>query len=491
MESCGELTRASRASLSLPFPAWAVSFLPSAERESLAIMDIRSFFVQNPRPSHKGLIAWAQACGLSCQAARRAMAQDLGLPATTPLHIVGDLSVQDNTTTPRHVEVTLPLPVDNNVAQIQAAWARARTRPPGGARWWWPDADAELVESTEDNVLRLRAHLQTGLDPEEYQALLRAASPDDNDPDAETCFLIKAIVEQHEKQEEEETPAPPPRELRLRRRARRGGHTRHPAAAAGGGPRAPPRRPRRRLPRARRRAGGGAPPSTADEERFRVDYGGTRYADLSMSDVTRKGALVIVHVPPAPPPHSIEMENSQQLLEAVLNEYQDPQCICFLSPAACEGNLYRDPGGVSGFGSVTLLVHRARAPYLRIQVEVIELLDGLARAARAPACHLRGRGPPRQPHPGGAARPGRHHHREPPRHPRGAPLHAGALRGGTRGLLRGAHAAPAARRPPLPARGRGPSRSLRHRAPQYIVDSPGLDHLVELTPPPPLPPLRR
>ena len=220
MESCGELTRASRASLSLPFPAWAVSFLPSAERESLAIMDIRSFFVQNPRPSHKGLIAWAQACGLSCQAARRAMAQDLGLPATTPLHIVGDLSVQDNTTTPRHVEVTLPLPVDNNVAQIQAAWARARTRPPGGARWWWPDADAELVESTEDNVLRLRAHLQTGLDPEEYQALLRAASPDDNDPDAETCFLIKAIVEQYEKQEEEETPrATPPRELRLRRRA--------------------------------------------------------------------------------------------------------------------------------------------------------------------------------------------------------------------------------------------------------------------------------
>ena len=181
-------------------------------------MDIRSFFVQNPRPSHKGLIAWAQACGLSCQAARRAMAQDLGLPATTPLHIVGDLSVQDNTTTPRHVEVTLPLPVDNNVAQIQAAWARARTRPPGGARWWWPDADAELVESTEDNVLRLRAHLQTGLDPEEYQALLRAASPDDNDPDAETCFLIKAIVEQHEKQEEEETPrATPPAQLRLRR----------------------------------------------------------------------------------------------------------------------------------------------------------------------------------------------------------------------------------------------------------------------------------
>ena len=219
-----------------------------------------------------------------------------------------------------------------------------------------------------------------------------------------------------------------------------------------------------------------------------MDYGGTRYADLSMSDVTRKGARVIVHVPPAPPPHSIEMENSQQLLEAVLNEYQDPQCICFLSPAACEGNLYRDPGGVSGFGSVTLLVHRARAPYLRIQVEVIELLDGLARAARA---RLRATY-------AGADLPGNRtlvvqraqaattiaSHPDIPEGRPCMPVHCVVVREDFCAAL--------TRRLPPGARLflrveeglAAPYATVHHN---ISWTAPGLDHLVELTPPPPLP----
>ena len=85
----------------------------------------------------------------------------------------------------------------------------------------------------------------------------------------------------------------------------------------------------------------------------------------------------------APQPDLMEVETPGQVPEAVLNQYQNPHCICFLPPTGGEGSLYRDPGGVSGFGSVSPLVHRARAPYLRIAVEVIALRDD-AGAARHP-----------------------------------------------------------------------------------------------------------